>query len=284
MPLSRFATCNEVFQKQPLADVCAQVREAGYQGLEIAPFTLAADPAQLSAEERRQIRDTIRKSQLEFVGLHWLLAAPPDLHATARDKNVRQRTWQYVGHFIDLCADLADAAEEDKGVVVFGSPKQRTSRDGMTSREATDAYVEGLTGVAAHAEERGVTLLVEPLSPDQTDVVTTLAEAVSIVNEIGSPAVQTMFDVHNAIKESDSHSHLLQRFFPYIRHVHVNELDGREPGMGNYDFGALLRTLDELAYPGWISLEAFDFTRDPREIITRSIDHLKAALPGAAPA
>jgi sugar phosphate isomerase/epimerase len=274
---SRFATCNEVFQKADFSAVCHDVRAAGYSGLEIAPFTLADDPAQLSKAERADLRKLMGTAGLEFVGLHWLLAAPAGLHATARDKSMRQRTWDYVGHFIDLCADLAHSDDGKNGVVVFGSPKQRSSRDGMTSQEATQAYIDGLASVAQHAEHRGVTVLVEPLSPDQTDVVTSLAEAVSIVDQIGSPAIQTMFDVHNAVKEEDNHSDLIRRYLPYIKHVHVNELDGREPGMGDYDFAALMRTLSDVGYTGWISLEAFDFSRDAREIITRSINHLKAA-------
>ncbi len=271
----RFATCNEVFKDQPMADVCRCVREAGYQGLEIAPFTLAADPASLSADDRSAIRLLMCDSGLEFVGLHWLLAAPEGLHATARDINIRIRTWQYVNHFIDLCADLAHG---ETSVVVFGSPKQRSSRDGLTAREATDAFLEGLTHAAPHAEKRGVTLLVEALSPAQTDVVTSLAEAVSIVRQINSPAVQTMFDVHNAIAETTPHAELIKQYFPYIKHVHVNEMDGREPGMGNYDFASLLKCLNELNYSGWISLEAFDFSRDPREIISRSLHHLNSQI------
>ncbi len=254
-----------------MVDVCAQVREVGYQGLEIAPFTLAPDPAQLTADDRAAIRQMMSAAQLEFVGLHWLLAAPEGLHATARDKNVRNRTWQYVNRFVDLCADLSD---QPGSVVVFGSPKQRASRDGLTSAEATEAYVEGMAKAAPHAESRGVILLVEALSPDQCDVVTSLAEAVSIVEQINSPAVQTMFDTHNAVLETRPHLDLVKEFFPHIKHIHVNEMDGREPGMGDYDFGALLKCLTELDYQGWVSLEAFDFSRDPKEIIARSLSTL----------
>lgn len=275
----RFATCNEIFQDKPFSDVCSDVGDTGYQGIEIAPFTLADDPALLSRDERQSIRHVMSQSHLNFVGLHWLLAAPKDLHATARDENIRKRTWNYVNHFVDLCADLSDPQADSKGVVVFGSPKQRSSRDGLTPRQATDAFIEGLSKAAAHAEDRRVTLLVEALSPDQCDVVTSLGEAVSIVKQIGSPAIQTMFDVHNAIAETTPHLELIRDFFPYIKHVHVNELDGKEPGMGDYDFSSLMKCLADLDYTSWVSLEAFDFTRDPKEIINRSLRHLQTSAP-----
>jgi sugar phosphate isomerase/epimerase len=49
--------------------------------------------------------------------------------------------------------------------------------------------------------------------------------------------------------------------------------------MGSYDFASLMKCLADLDYQGWISLEAFDFSRDPIEIVARSINHLKASAP-----
>ena len=278
----RFAICNELFQQFSLAETCEQVRALGYQGLEIAPFTLSEDPAALTREDRERIRETIASQELEFVGFHWLLATPEGLHATSPDERVRKRTWDYVHSLIDLCADLADAKASGKSVIVFGSPKQRSTADGMTPREAVDIMTHGLAHAAPHAESRGVTILMEALSPDQTDVVTCLADAVAIVRQIRSAAIQTMFDTHNAKSESEPHAALLRKYAAYIHHVHVNERDGREPGMGDYDFKTLLTTLEELNYSGWVSVEAFDFTRDARQVAARAIHSLKGAPPRAA--
>jgi D-psicose/D-tagatose/L-ribulose 3-epimerase len=271
----RYAICNELFQDMPLARVCQEVRALGYAGLELAPFTLSADPVSLSPAERTVIRQTISDHGLSFVGLHWLLAAPPGLHITARDESVRKHTWDYVRALVDLCADFTDSGKPP--VVVFGSPKQR-SAGGLSAQEATAVFTEEMGRLAPHAASCGVTLLVEALSSEQTEVVNTLEEAVAMVKQIDSPAVQTMFDVHNAADERLPHTDLVRKFFPYIRHIHVNEMDGREPGMGSYNFGALLNTLVSLDYSGWVSLEAFDFSRDPRDVAARAITHLKASL------
>ena len=276
---ARFAICNELFRQFSLGETCEQVRALGYQGLELAPFTLSGDPASLDPEERQQIRKTIAEHDVDFVGFHWLLAAPEGLHATSRDEQVRKRTWDYVHSLIDLCADLAEGTASGNSVMVFGSPKQRSTVDGMTPREAVDILTHGLAHAAPHAESRGVKILIEALSPDQTDVVTCLADAVAIVRQIRSAAIQTMFDTHNAKSESEPHAVLLQKYAAYIQHVHVNEMDGREPGMGDYDFDTLLATLGELNYPGWVSVEAFDFSRDAHEVAARAIHSLKGASP-----
>lgn len=281
----RFAICNELFEKRPFAEVCRKLRTLGYEGIEIAPFTLGGDPAALRAQERAEVGAQIADAGLSFVGFHWLLTAPPGLHVTARDERQRRHTWDYIGRLIDMCAELTSASHSENPVIVFGSPKQRSSNGGLSANECTIIFKEELARAAPLAASRGVTLLLEALSPSQTDVVTSLAEAVAIVREIQSPAVQTMFDVHNAIDESDPHPKLVREFMPYIRHVHVNEMDGCEPGAGDYPFEPLLATLAELDYAGWVSVEAFDFTRDSYDVASRAISHLKAAIPArvAAP-
>ena len=273
----RFAICNEIFQGAPFADICAETSSLGYSGLELAPHTLAEDATTLSQEQRRELRRHMEGAGLEFVGLHWLLVSPPGLHITTGDQAKRKKSWEYVHRSIDLCADLAGATSGNNGVIVFGSPKQRSTYGAMTPRQAADIFTHELAHAAPHAESRGVRLLVESLPTSQSDVLTCLHDAVAIVRQIGSPAVQTMFDVHNAIEETEPHADLLRRFAPYIQHVHVNENDGREPGQGDYDFATLLSVLADLNYAGWISLEAFDFSRPAREIAAGSLAHLKAS-------
>jgi D-psicose/D-tagatose/L-ribulose 3-epimerase len=265
MPEFRLAVCNELFGKMDLAEQCRLARRAGWQGIELAPFTLAEDATTLSPQRRREVKRIIAEEGLEFVGLHWLLVGPKGLHVTTPDEAVRRRSWEYVAGLVDLCADLGS------GVMVFGSPKQRSSTGGLTPAEATRHFVDGIAGVAARAEARGVTICIEPLSPDQTDVLLTLDEAAGIVRRIGSPAVRTMYDSHNAIREAEPHEKLVERHFDLIRHVHVNEMDGSHPRpSGGHDFKPVLQVLKRRGYRGWVSMEVFDFTPGPEKIVAEA--------------
>jgi len=261
--------CNEAFEGRPFADACKALRKAGYTGIEIAPYTLAEAPAQVTAAQRAMYRGIMESEGLNFAGLHWLMVSPKGLHVTGPDAQLRRRSWIHVRNLIDLCADLGPS-----GVMVFGSPGQRSTTGGLTRAEATRNFVEGLVDVEPHARERGVTILVEALPANQCDVVTMLDEAAAIVREIGSPAIQTMFDVHNAIDEAEPHAALVERHFEHIRHVHVNELDGRYCGAGDYDFKPVLEALGRRGYTGWISLEVFDFTPAAERIAEESLRHL----------
>jgi sugar phosphate isomerase/epimerase len=269
----RHAMCNEAFEGRPFAETCRAIRAAGYGGIEIAPFTLAPGPLDISAAERREYRDVIRSEGLVFAGLHWLMVSPNGLHLTAPDAALRKRSWEHIRNLADLCADLGP-----DGVMVLGSPRQRCSTGGLSREDATRHLADGLRAIAPHAAARGVTVLLEALPANQCDVVGTLAEAVAMVRQISSPAVRTMFDVHNAIDEAEPHPALVERYFEFIRHVHVNELDGRHCGAGTYDFKPLLAALGRRGYTGWISLEAFDFSPGAERLAGESLRHLEREI------
>lgn len=267
----RHAICNEAFKDYDFRHACKTIHSIGYTGIEIAPFTLAADPLEVSPGQREEYRRMMSEEGLTFVGLHWLMVSPRPLHVTTADETLRKQSWEYVANLVDLSADLGP-----DGVMVFGSPKQRASTPGTTPKEAKKRWVDGLAQVAPKAEERGVTLLVEALPSSQCDVVQRLQEAVEIVQQIGSPAIQTMFDSHNAEDETENHAALVDRYFDNIRHIHVNEMDGRHCGTGDYDFLSIFQVLQRRGYKGWVSLEAFDFSMGAETMARESLRYLES--------
>ncbi len=270
----RYAVCNEVYEKWDFAESCRSIKKAGYHGIEIAPFTLNEHPAEVTQPQRKEYRSIMAGEGLQFVGLHWLMVSPRGLHVTSPDAELRRKSWHHIDTLIDLCADLAEH-QQDKGILVFGSPKQRGSTGGLTSAEATRNYIDGLAGVAPHAEQRGVTVLVEVLANADCDIINHEEEAARIVAEINSPAVRTMFDTHNAADETEPHHEIVDRYYDIIRHIHVNEMDGRHPGTGGYNFRPLLETLARRNYKGWVSLEVFDFKPGAETIANDSLRYLE---------
>jgi D-psicose/D-tagatose/L-ribulose 3-epimerase len=269
----RHSICNEVFEGWSFADAAKAIRKAGYQGIEISPFTLSSDPASISAAQRRQYRGIIESEGLVFAGLHWLLVSPKGLHVTTPDQALRERSWEYIRHLIDLCADLGP-----NGVMVLGSPNQRNSTGGLTPAEAMRNFVEGIASVAQHAAVRGVRLLPEALPKAQSDIMQTMDEAYRVVHEIASPAVRMMFDFHNAVDEKEPHAVLVDRYFELIQHVHINEMDGRHPSTGKYDFKPVLAVLKKRQFQGWISLEVFDFKLGAQTIANESLRYLESEI------
>jgi sugar phosphate isomerase/epimerase len=268
-PPFRYSVCNETFQSTPFLEQCRLARRIGYKGIEIMPGTLAPDPPKVPAKQRAEWKRLMAEEGIAFVGLHNLLSAPAGLHATTANAKVYRRTWDHLRALVALCGDLGG------GVMVFGSGRQRNAEPGMSRASAIERLTSGLAGIAGDARQAATTILIEPLAPHLSNIVNTLDAAASIVRQIGSPAVQTIFDVHNTAAEKESAAALISRYGRLIRHVHLNEMDGKRPGAGSYDFGALLRALRAARYEGWLSLEVFDLAPSGEEVARRALEYLK---------
>jgi sugar phosphate isomerase/epimerase len=202
-----------------------------------------------------------------------LLSSPPGLHITSSDAAARKRGWDHLSRLVDVCSALGSS-----GVMVLGSGKQRSAWNGGSSiTEAGKRLEDGLAALAPIAHARGVTVLLEPLSPSNSDVINTIGEAVGIVDRVGNAGLGTMIDTHNTTAEKASCAELISKYFHYIRHVHVNEADGRHPGTGKFDFASVLRTLERQSYRHWVSVEVFDFTAGGDVIAKESMHALRAA-------
>jgi len=101
-----WAICNEIFKEWPLEKAFPFIAKTGYQGVEIAPFTLAPLITDIPATRRREIRHRAEDAGLVVTGIHWVLAFTEGMHVNHPDPASRQRAADYLQHAVDFCADL----------------------------------------------------------------------------------------------------------------------------------------------------------------------------------
>lgn len=269
----RYAICNETFQNWDWAETCHKVAELGYDGIEIAPFTLAEDARAISAHARKVYSDTAKRAGLEVVGLHWLLVSPKGLSVTSDDEAVRAETRDYLAALADFCADMGGK------VMVLGSPAQRRLPPGENPEArrklAADRLQAALLPALERAEKHGIVLCLEPLPGPEADFILTLREAVALVKQFDHPVLRTIFDVKSAASEGTPLPGLIREFAPYLGHVHANDANRRGPGFGAVDFVPILGTLQQVGYSGYVSVEVFDYTPDPVTIARDSLAYMR---------
>ncbi len=265
----KYAICNETFQGWDWERICAHVAELGYQGIEIAPFTLDDDVRQIDAQRRVEVAAVARRAGLEVVGLHWLLVSPKGLSITSDDEAVRAETADYMAALADFCADVGGR------ILVLGSPAQRVLPSAGNTVSAAERLGRCLEKVLARAEKHGLTLCLEPLPPPEADFVLNLREAVDLAKRFDHPSLRTIFDVKSASSEGRPLPDLIREFAPWIAHVHANDANRRGPGFGETDFVPVLGALDEIGYMGYVSIEVFDYTPDPTTIARDGLAYLR---------
>jgi D-psicose/D-tagatose/L-ribulose 3-epimerase len=275
----RIALCNEVLAGMKLERQCEYAARLGYDGLEIAPFTLDASPEKISSAEATKIRATVEASGLVVTGLHWLLVKPEGLSLTDPDAAVRARTLEVMIRLTGLCAELGGA------VLVHGSPKQRQIAPGETQPIALARLRDGLAQVALAAGRAGVVYCIEPLSRRETALVNNVAEAAELVRSIDHPNLRTMIDCSAAgLTETSSVPELIDRWLPtgLIAHLQVNDPDRRGPGQGEMKFAPILAALKRHNYAGTIAVEPFDYSPDGPGVAAFSAGFLRGLLEASA--
>jgi D-psicose/D-tagatose/L-ribulose 3-epimerase len=279
----QFALCNEVLQPLPFREQCALAAAQGYAGLEVAPFTLAADPREITDAQVAAFRRIAHDHGLAITGLHWLLVAPAGLSIVDADDAVRQRTVDFMRRLVALCAVMGGK------YLVHGSPRQRSVPPGSTREQALARATACFAQVADTAAQAGVVYCIEPLSTRETDLVNTVAEAAAIVDAIGSPGLKTMIDCSAAGQvERESVAQLLARWIPsgHVAHVQVNDPNRRGPGQGQMQFAPILAELSRLQaagqYRGVVAVEPFDYLPDGPGCAAHSIGYLKGVVEGLA--
>jgi sugar phosphate isomerase/epimerase len=265
----RYAICNETFGDWPLAKACDFSAACGYSGIEIAPFTLAPLVTEISAAARGEIRRTIARAGLDCVGLHWLLAGTEGFHVADPDPAVRGRTIDYLGDLARFCHDLGGR------VLVFGSPKQRSLLPGVSPERALDHIHEVFSRLVSVLEATDTVVALEPLSPVETDVLTTAEETCRLIERIGSPHVRLHLDVKAMASESMPIPDIIVASARHLEHFHANDVNLQGPGFGAVDFGPIFTALDEVRYAGWVSVEVFDYAPGPERLARESIEFMR---------
>ncbi|SRR6266542_4414164 len=268
----RFAICNELFEGWPFDEVCRFSREAGYEGLEVAPFTLAPRITDLTHERRGLLRQQAAVAGIEIIGLHWLLAGTQEYYLTSPDPSVRSRTADYLVSLAEACRDLGGT------LMVFGSPKQRSLLPSVSREEAFDYAAETFRRVMPAVAGHGVSICMEPLSPTETDFINTCAEAAALIRAVDHPNFTLHLDVKAMSSERTPIVDLIERYAPAAGHFHANDANLRGPGFGDVDFVPIFGALHDAGYDRWVSVEVFDYKPDPETIARQSAEYMRHTL------
>jgi sugar phosphate isomerase/epimerase len=268
----KFAICNETFQDWPFDKAFAFARECGYTGIEFAPFTMNKNAREISAALRDEVRGQAEQAGLEVVGLHWLLAFTEGYYLTSPDADVRRNTAEYLADLARLCRDLGGK------VLVLGSPQQRNLLPGVTHDQAMQHAADVLKMAMPTLEETGIQLAVEPLGPEEGDFLRTAALGVQLIHAVDSPHCRLHLDVKAMSSEDQPVAEVIRQNADYMIHFHANDANRRGPGMGEIDFLPILKSLRDVDYQGWVSVEVFDYEPGVEALARDSINYLNECL------
>lgn len=265
----KFAICNEIFKDWSFPKTFEYCARLGYDAVEIAPFTIRPYATQITSEQRAEIKQAAAEAGIAISGIHWVLVQAEGMHMTHPDPAVRQRTRDYFVELINLCSDLGGQS------IIVGSPKQRSLMEGV-SREQGWEWATGVFRPAVkRAEEAGITICIEPLSPEETNFINTAREAIEFAHGLQSPAMKIILDVKAMCSEGRPVPDIIRESRGEFAYFHANDRNLKGPGFGDVDFKPIAAALREVGYDGHVSVEVFKFEEGPEAIARQSLDYLE---------
>lgn len=266
-----------MFEGLSLEEVFRIASSLGYEGVEIAPFTISGSVTRVSLEERRRIRALACDNGIMIAGTHWVLVSQLNLTLFDSYGACRMETVEYLKEVTRFTSDI------DGEVVVFGSPKQRSVPSPELLEIARRNAVSVFGELGDFANELDVIFCIEPLSRDQTNFVNTAGEAVKLIEEANSSGLGLILDVRSMCDERRPFSEIIALGFKHLKHFHANDCNGYIPGSGSADYRQIISSLKNVRYDGYLSVEVFDFKPDPLYIARESIGNLRAFMSESSP-
>lgn len=238
------------------------MQELAFEGVELAPSKVWADPALVPIELVHSYRAFWSKRGLSVIALQALLFNRPELKVFG-DDGTTAATKAYLKRIIRLAAELGAK------VLVFGSPRQRTI-GGLDRAAARRLAVEFFFEVGESAREHGVQFCIEPNPPEYgCDFVTGALEGLELVKEVNNPGFRLHLDAGAMTINGEDYERVLPLCMPYLAHFHVSEPHLEPVGSRLVDHQRVAAALRASGYKHWVSIE---MREKPLDAVRRALE------------
>lgn len=263
-----------VYLNYPLELAVEHIARAGYDTLDIwsgRPHVYRRDygPSELF-DLRQRIADygmLVSSFLPAFHRYPYTLSSPSD--------TVRADSIQYMKE----CMDNA---------VLLGAPillivPERSLR-GQKVEDAWDRLLDSIAQICAHTEQHEIILGLEVVNHYVSDMVTTSADAMKVLDEVDHEKLGVVIDTGHMNLSTETIQEAIGLPGEKLLQVHVNDNDGVHqqnliPGDGSFDFDELIHELRSVAYKGVLTAElGYHYTFDPDPAAVSTFERMRTYL------
>ena len=228
-------------------EVLRAAKEAGYDGVD-----LPGDPTRMNGGEWKQRVADFGLDVPEVLAAWGYYHAGEERNLASSKPEVRRQALQYAKDTVDLAADIGaryiELCAAQPAVPELPFPREPIGI-------LREIFRESIREVCKHAKDRGISIVLEPLNCYEgiPGVLTTVYEALNYIEELGLDNLGVQPDVFHMNIEEGSIPDALRAAAPHIRHIHLNETNHCQHGMGHADYKAIFRILKGIGYDGYLA-------------------------------
>ncbi len=239
-----------LFPNHSLEDCFHILSRQGYDGIEIWG---ARPHAYIFDMDDRKCEDILRYQ--EKYGLQVSMYTPELLsypyNLVSRDRKERRETVDYLKKGVQAAKNMGTKRMQ----ITCGNFGYSTGR-----RQAWEWLTEGVKEIAEEAEKQRIDLIVEALSPCESNMVIRCDDIVELKERVGSARIRAMIDLVTPVLMSEEFSEYFEKLPGDVDYIHCIDSDGATcdhmlPGNGVIHFPEVLNTFMDHGYDGWLSGE-----------------------------
>jgi sugar phosphate isomerase/epimerase len=227
------------------------VQQAGYDYIELSLAHLSALPEPDFARLKQRLECAAFRCEAcnNFF--------PKTVRLTGREVNPQQ-VKAYIHHSLNRAAALGVQT------VVFGSSGAKNVPPCFPYLEAWQQIIDTLHWAADEARLHGITIAIEPLNHQESNIVNTLSDGIELMRQVNRDEIKVLVDYYHLFMEQENPSILLAAG-TNLRHVHIAQTANRVfPLQKDAALDQFFFTLNAVPYTGRVSVEGVseDFSRD----------------------
>ena len=148
--------------------------------------------------------------------------------------------------------------------IVFGSSGARNvpgdlyaknKEDRPNTEKGVEQYTEFCRLLCRRIADCKVTIVIEPLRPNESNIINFVWQGLQIVEDVGSPRLQQLADIFHMICGRESACSLIKAG-DRLKHCHIAAKETRQfPGSNDTDFSSYFNALNKIGYTGGVSCE-----------------------------
>jgi len=269
-------TCGH--QRLPLEHAFRDAHELGYDGLELwggRPHAFAPD---LNAGGIKHVKELARVYQMPIIGYTPETNGYP-YNMMLGDERMRRESLD----MIKLAMEMAKEMEAGFTMISAAHAGYLTTPDAIWQRLA-----DNLRELADFAEDIGMDLLLEPLTPYESNVVCNANDVLRALSMVPSPRLNSMVDICAPFVQGEPVMSYFDKLGDKLRHLHIVDSDGASdshyiPGEGKMPLRELMRDIIDRGYNGYCTIELVTmYMNEPRLYARQALTRFRDLLPEEA--
>ncbi len=280
----QLAFSTNAYTRFGLAEAIRRIADCGYDGVELLADVPHAYLPEFD-DDREELHETLEATGISVSNINANTAAgyyddAPDssfFDPTLITDDDEERAWR-VSYTKDAI-DLAGAVGAPAVCVATGRPEP-----GNPPEQAREYLLDSLHEILDHAESVGVDVGIE-FEPEL--LIECTDEVLDLIDVVGRDALGVNLDIGHAAVYGEDPAESVRQCAGQITGVHVEDIVGgrrgkhyhRVPGEGDLNFEAIFRTLDDIGYDGFATLELYTYPDAPDRAAQRSLDVLRQYTP-----